>query len=291
MNNNKIGLIIDDLKMINEASNIKRNRIFIKQCKEYIYDYFIRSNFVPPLKKVLDFHFNSDINFGVLCVVKPKFTKENIIAVEDSKGRINIGLDTSVCDFSISESEAGSVIVDIIEKAVNHSEGLWVPSVYRFNKKSVLEAITDRLKKDGDYDKLINNSINGDWSSLNGRSKGEIVSLTKLYEDISSVYFDNTKNVKAWLELDEDAFKYITGNRKFIPIMIVDFDNGTIDYSTKENPGSDRKARDKFNIKDFANTGNIVFKEKQENWWYSKIKSIKIPIGLCNMRVESRYFD
>lgn len=275
-----MSLIIEGLH-INEASNIKRNKALIKQCTDYVYNYFKERDI--KVNRHTAFVYNKDIKFDMDSFVTLEITKENIIVLEDSKGRINIGIDTSKCEYSCySEDVIKSDIARMISYAINDSMGSWVPR--RYDKK-VLEAIIERLKKDGEYDNFNN------YDDLSGSTIESLVRDTKIFKDIFNVFSDKIKGIKAWLELDDDAFKYLTKNRKFIPVMIIDLDNGTIDYSTKENPGSDRKARDKFDISSFVNSGDIEFKEKKKNWWYSQTKYMEIPSGLCHIEIDSKYLD
>lgn len=248
------------------ASNLKRNRVLIKSASDYIKKSF-NGNY--KIEGGYELVYEKDIVIPIRLFGLVHLQDCPILAIEDTKGRINVGIDVSNI------------------RIVNNYDSVesWVRERLFYALKGVGEysAILNKLKIDtgysGGFEDLQSKATNSYYS---GRVTE--INQTLLFTNIMNTYTDIVHNCKAHLELRDECFKFITSNRMFIPIMIIDLEKGVINYGTDEYIRSDRKARENYRISDFTSSGDIEFNYTRNYY----IKSMKIPIGTAELYVEHK---
>lgn len=248
-------------------SNMKRNKAliqsFMKYIESWVYGTSRTGNYL-----LLDTYVNLKVDGIVFSRVPVKsvveIKKGNLIAVEDSKGKVNIGIDTSnmrlqqCYDYFSTEKD---IVTTIYRKAREAQD---------------TDRIVQRLVNDGEFSSIDTSS----WRA--GDKETETIKNTQLYQEVISTLEEEFNSCKVYAQLKDDAFKFITDNRKFIPIITLDFEKGMVNYGTKESPNSDRDGRDNKPIKDYLMKGEIDF-----NYSYNRgYKNLKIPYSLIKVQVK-----
>lgn len=271
------------------GSNIKRNKILVKSLEQYIRNninikyYRYNSELV---EKYVIFKFSNGIDIKLR--IYTYIDLDKIISVEDSKGRINVGFDTSSLRLFYDRSSLIAFFFRITEAVVDFrnlfasgAKGNLDSAMKSFDSGLYYEAYK-RLEADGDLEKLV--------SVHNGHDYDRVVESTKLYKDIYSMFLNAVAEDKVSIKLNDDAFKFIK-NRKFIPVFIVDIDNGILEYGYNAYPQSDRKYRVRIDINEYlselAERGKMIYQYDSKGWE----QSVEIPVGLTHISIEnSKYF-
>lgn len=255
------------------ASNIKRNKNLINIISKSIIEELkskIRLAAVDRKYSIV-FHFNN-----IRCFVNKRIPielkKNKLIAVEDSKGRVNIGFDTS--DMKIHWDSD-------IKTAIGDAVYLKIRNAVESNYDSCHDAVVDRLKKDGEYDNLV---IQDGMGIVNP----EYIKKTKLYNEMFDLFLKEISNIRIYFELKDEAFKYLTKNRNFLPVVIFDPEKNELNYCYNGYVDTDREKRVSLSIGDFI--WNSKLQKVRNTKTVYRIDKLNVPIYLIDCKVEgSRY--
>lgn len=257
------------------ASNTKRNKNLINIISKSVIEELKNKRRLAARdrKYSIMFHFNDIYCFAHECI-PIELNKNKIVAVEDSKGRVNIGFDTS--DMKIHwDSDLKTAIGDTVY--------LKIRDAVEYNYDNSHDAVVDRLKKDGEYD-------NFDIQDGRGIVNPEYIEQTKLYNEMLDLFLKEISNIRIYFELKDEAFKYLTKNRKFLPVVIFDPEKNELNYCYTGYADTDREKRASLSISDFI--WNSKLQKVRSTKTIYRIDKLNVPIYLIDCKVEgSKYIS
>lgn len=250
-------------------SNIKRNKTLIKSCANFVEDSL--KNRSETIEKSISVKLDNRVSFSLPFSVTVYDKNVKIVTVEDSKGRVNIGIDTSKARLTpagsgVINNTLYRVIITVYSEVSNYIRNQAKPNV-----------IVDILKQDGDYDNIEQNLINHVYMH---EQTSIAIQNSKLYKDMEKRVEEFMNTSKVHLELQNDAFKFVTSNRSFIPVMILDFEKGTMNYTFNKWVSSDRQGRESDLLEYFIKGSKRFEKGGKVH------KRLQAPISLVNVVVD-----